>query len=98
LHHADLGYDLQMIIVAHPNKPFEYTPKNTPRRKNVLAAYEQEIEDAYAAFEESSQMDFPGPEVWTAEECMTYAQRVVHAVLGDKIGEEDDIFLFGCDR
>jgi hypothetical protein len=87
-----------MIIVAHPNKPFEYTPKNTPRRKNVLAAYEQEIENTYAAFEESSQMDFPGPEVWTADECTAYARRVVQAMLGETVGDEDDIFQFGCDR
>jgi hypothetical protein len=43
-------------------------------------------------------MDFPGPEVWIAEECMTYARRVVQAMLGETVRDEDDIFQLGCDR
>ncbi|KAJ7485527.1 acetyl-CoA synthetase-like protein [Mycena latifolia] len=40
-----------MIITASPSKPFEYTPKGTPRRPVTLQLYSSEIEALYSAEE-----------------------------------------------
>jgi hypothetical protein len=36
-----------MILTASPSKPFEYTPKGTPRRPVALRLYSSEIEALY---------------------------------------------------
>ncbi|KAJ7276812.1 acetyl-CoA synthetase-like protein [Mycena rebaudengoi] len=40
-----------MIITASPSKPFEYTPKGTPRRPAALRLYSPDIEALYTAEE-----------------------------------------------
>ncbi|KAJ6595668.1 acetyl-CoA synthetase-like protein [Mycena vulgaris] len=40
-----------MIITTSPSKPFEYTPKGTPRRPVALRLYSSEIEALYSAEE-----------------------------------------------
>lgn len=37
-----------MILVANPAKPFEFTPKGTPRKSKIINEYEVEIEFAYS--------------------------------------------------
>lgn len=59
----------QMVIVASLSKPFTYTGKGTPRRNAVLNAYEPEIEQAYAAVEESSQTTLTLPESCCCGNC-----------------------------
>ncbi|EPQ58591.1 acetyl-CoA synthetase-like protein, partial [Gloeophyllum trabeum ATCC 11539] len=87
----------EMILVTNPSKPFELTPKGTPRRHVVLAAYEQEIEKAYADVAESSQIELPTPKTWDIEESVNFVRAALDNVLKEKVGDEDDIFQHGCD-
>ena len=45
---------LQRILIASPSKPFEYTPKGTPRRPVCLKLYASEIEEVYKDEEDAS--------------------------------------------
>ncbi|KAK0184797.1 NRPS-like enzyme [Armillaria mellea] len=87
----------EMIIVANPAKPFEFTVKGTLRRKAVLTAYEQEIETLYKTVDEVSQADVVIPQLWTLKNVMTMVRDIVTAVFERKIGDTEDIFLAGGD-
>ncbi|THH03896.1 hypothetical protein EW145_g5919, partial [Phellinidium pouzarii] len=45
----------EMILVANPAKPFEYTSKGTLRRQPIINEYRQEIDALYDAVAESAQ-------------------------------------------
>lgn len=87
-----------MILVASPSKPFEYTTKNTPRRNAVVELYEDEIESAYEAVEESSQIDVCVPQTWEEAECLWFARVSVERIMKLQIADDEDIFQAGCDR
>lgn len=88
----------QMIIVADPAKPFEYTPKGTPRRHVVIKAYDAEIKALYEAIADSSQTDIPAPETWTEDATLVFVRTVVEKVMKRQLANDDDIFQEGCDR
>lgn len=46
-----------MILVAHPQQPFDMTAKMQPRRKVVLEMYQMEIDAAYNALDDSSVLE-----------------------------------------
>lgn len=52
-----------MILVAAVDKPFEYTPKLSLKRKVVLRSYAAEIEELYAA-KDASSLSVPCPDDW----------------------------------
>ena len=87
-----------MILVASSSKPFQYTPKGTPRRHVILRAYEHEIESAYAAIEESSQPDIPLPESFDLQSSVAFVRRAIEKVMAVPLQADDDIFQHGCDR
>ncbi|KAK0451171.1 NRPS-like enzyme [Desarmillaria tabescens] len=87
----------EMILVAKPSKPFEFTAKGTLQRKAILKAYEQEIEDLYKAIDDVSQADVVIPQLWTLKNVMTMMRNIVTAILEQKIGDSDDIFVAGGD-
>ncbi|KAF8908295.1 acetyl-CoA synthetase-like protein [Mucidula mucida] len=87
----------EMILVAHPNKPFLYTAKNTTRRKPILKEYEQEIEDLYNAVEESTQPGLLPPTQWDPDSTKGFVRTVIHNVLSHPIDDSDDLFQHGCD-
>ncbi|KAK0451172.1 NRPS-like enzyme [Desarmillaria tabescens] len=87
----------EMIIVANPVKPFEFTTKGSLRRQAVLKAYEQEIESLYKTVDEVSQTDVVIPQLWTLRNVVTMVRDIVTAVFERKIGDSDDIFLAGGD-
>ena len=87
-----------MIIVADPAKPFEYTPKGTPRRHVVIKAYDAEIKALYEAIADSSQTDIPAPETWTEDATLVFVRTVVEKVMKRQLAKDDDIFQEGCDR
>ncbi len=87
-----------MILVAKPSKPFEFTAKGTVRRKAVLKAYDQEIEDLYKAVDDASHADVVIPQLWSLRSVMTMIRDIVTAVLEREIGDSDDIFVAGGDR
>jgi hypothetical protein len=89
---------LQMILVASPSKPFEYTLKMAPRRPTIIAEYEPEINAVYEAVKETTQAASVLPEVWTPENTLGFVQSVVQNVLKEEVADDSDIFQHGCDR
>jgi hypothetical protein len=87
-----------MIITASPSKPFQYTPKSTPRRHFIINEYEKEIENAYAAVKDSSQVELLAPGAWNVENSLLFARAAVEKVMKGKLTDDDDIFQNGCDR
>ncbi|SJL14864.1 uncharacterized protein ARMOST_18338 [Armillaria ostoyae] len=87
----------EMIIVAKPSKPFEFTAKGTLRRNAILKAYEQEIEDLYKAIDGVSQTDVVIPQLWTLKNVMAMIREIVTAIFEKKVDDTDDIFIAGGD-
>ncbi|TFK84744.1 acetyl-CoA synthetase-like protein [Polyporus arcularius HHB13444] len=87
----------EMVIVTSPSKPFEFTAKATPRRQACINAYSQEIDAAYNKMQESSQPDIAPPEHWTRESVQGYIRTIVDKVMSTPVGEDDDLFQYGCD-
>ena len=88
----------QMIMVAHPDKPFEYTAKNDPRRHAITAMYEDEIDALYEAVNETTQADLTPPASWNYTSAKTFVRAVVERVMDRAIGDHDDLFQNSCDR
>lgn len=88
----------QMIILANPTKPFEYTPKGTPRRHAIIPAYSDEIAAIYKAVDESSQTELTPPGSWDAKSVHAFVRKVVDKVLVESVADNDDLFQHGCDR
>lgn len=84
--------------MAHPAKPFHYTPKGTPRRQVIIDEYKEEIEQGYINLETTSTIEANSFETLDLEETHLYVSQLVEQIMGRKLGEDDDIFLFGCDR
>ncbi|KAF4571529.1 putative PKS/NRPS-like protein biosynthetic cluster [Pleurotus pulmonarius] len=88
----------EMVIIADPTRPLVYTPKGTPKRGVILEAYEKEIENVYASFEETIPLNFPIPSIWTLASILELSRAVVKTVMSDNDLQDDvDIFQLGCD-
>lgn len=96
--YGDFSLCPQMIIVASPSKPFEYTSKGTPRRHFMTARYDQEIQALYDTVRESAQIDISVPEDWTEEFVLQFVGEVVRKVMKRDVPADADIFQQGCDR
>jgi hypothetical protein len=88
----------KIILVTHPDKPFQFTPKGTPRRHLILGDYANEIAEGYRKKEESSQTNITLPVSWSKKEVLALAREAVRRGMGKDVGDEDDIFQAGCDR
>lgn len=91
----------EMVLVADPLKPFEYTSDSTPDRQAILAAYVVEMETAYEAVETpspSSDAALEIPLTWSETECLKFARSVIQKVTLCPLDDDDDIFHAGCDR
>ena len=95
-----------MILIASTSKPLSYTTKGTLRRGAILRDYAQEIDAIYKAVEESSSTNVPVPNGssseggWTIDESLQFVHDVIHCIMkgAEAMGDDDDIFGFGCDR
>ncbi|TCD61559.1 putative NRPS-like protein biosynthetic cluster [Steccherinum ochraceum] len=87
----------EMVLVASPSKPVEYTSKLTPRRGATLNAYAEEIEAIYTAVENSNQADIPPPAAWDEASTLEYVRALISKVLKNPATDTDDIFQRGCD-
>lgn len=86
-------------MVTKPGKPFQYTAKGTPRRQVSLDEYAEEIEELYKRVAESSQVDIPVPNSWSAGTVRSYVRGVVKRVMKvSDISDDEDLFQQGCDR
>lgn len=88
----------EMILVAKPDKPFQYTAKSTARRQVIIEQYEDEIEAVYNAVEATTQANIPLPKEWDIISTTNFVRAVVNGVLVHAVKDEDDIFQHGCDR
>lgn len=87
-----------MILVASPDKPFEFTAKESLRRGAILKAYEQEIEGIYNAVEAVSP-DVPISPILSLKTATTVVRDIVKGALQqDTVSDNDDIFTVGGDR
>ncbi|KAK0184736.1 NRPS-like enzyme [Armillaria mellea] len=87
----------EMILVASPDKPFEFTAKESLRRGAILKTYEQEIEDIYNAVEAVSP-NVPIPPILTLKTATTVVRDIVKGALQqDTVSDDDDIFTIGGD-
>lgn len=87
-----------MILVADSSKAFELTAKGTPRRHVVLESYEQEIREAYAAVEKSSQTYLQPPSGLALEATLPFVRLALSEIIPEMPKDDDDIFQHGCDR
>ncbi|TFK34940.1 hypothetical protein BDQ12DRAFT_760754, partial [Crucibulum laeve] len=87
----------EMIIVATPAKPFEYTAKRIPRRAAVLASYASEIEEAYRGVESFSLTDIASPAKWDVNAVTEYIREVIRRVIGHNVEDMMNIFEVGAD-
>lgn len=89
----------QMILVTSPSKPFVVNPtKNTVVRAVATAAYEQEISDAYDAFDRAAESEFTPPATWGPSDTLAFVRRVVRSTVPEIPADDDDLFNYGCDR
>ncbi|PBK92571.1 hypothetical protein ARMGADRAFT_1080627 [Armillaria gallica] len=87
----------EMILVADKSKPFEFTPKGTPRRQVVLNAYSAEIDAAYEAVKQSSQTHLAAPVQWELSNSLHFVREAVEKILTNTVEDNDDLFQNGCD-
>lgn len=87
----------EMILVAKPAKPFEFTAKGTPRRAAILEAYEEEIETLYQNLDQMLPTDVVIPREWSLKSTTTLIRDIVRVILERDIADTDDIFVAGGD-
>ncbi|KAJ7600479.1 NRPS-like enzyme [Mycena floridula] len=87
----------EMILVAHPNKPFEYTAKGTLRRAAILSAYEAEISNAYKPVDEASQIDNTMAIGSSLESVTSFIRGLLHKLVKPGAQDTDNIFELGAD-
>ncbi|KAF7427854.1 hypothetical protein PC9H_007070 [Pleurotus ostreatus] len=89
----------EMILVALPTKPLEYTAKNTARRQRIIAHYKAEIDALYQEANRSSltdlSLDFP--QKWDLNSARCFVGTVVKTALGLGTLRDDDDFRHNCD-
>ncbi|TDL22741.1 acetyl-CoA synthetase-like protein [Rickenella mellea] len=90
----------EMVIVSHPGRPMQFTPKGTVRKKATLDDYAVEIAQLY--YNMRTQITLQGgdillPQSWNEQGCLIFVRTVVGSVLYWTVNDEDDIFRSGAD-
>ncbi|KAF5321072.1 hypothetical protein D9619_000384 [Psilocybe cf. subviscida] len=87
----------EMILVADPLKPFEYTGKGSLRRHATLNKYEKDIQQLYEATEASNSAVIEILTSLKRDAVLSFIRRIVHTILEHEVADEDDIFRVGAD-
>ncbi|KAL7284715.1 hypothetical protein ACG7TL_002021 [Trametes sanguinea] len=87
----------EMILITSPDKPFELNAKGLPRRKVIIANYEDEIEALYKQVKDSTHRDFHPPTSWDEQNTLEFIRAVVHDTLRRPVADDADIYQSGCD-
>ncbi|KAI9065203.1 acetyl-CoA synthetase-like protein [Trametes sanguinea] len=87
----------EMILITSPSKPLQLNMKGLPRRKTVLAEYNDEIEALYQQVEDSAQSDLRPPTSWDEGSTLAFVRTVIEATLRRSIEDDADFFRNGCD-
>ncbi|KAH8110847.1 acetyl-CoA synthetase-like protein [Phellopilus nigrolimitatus] len=89
-----------MILVASPSRPFPLTGKGTVRRQVTIKEYDNEIDAAYKAVDESAQENIVGPEDWTPPQVTEFVRQIVLQTMKKEngaIADDADLFEHGLD-
>ena len=86
-----------MILVTHPNKPFQFNAKALPRRGIILKEYNNEIEALYKEVESSAQSEFAPPATWDKVSTLEFVRIIVQSTLRRPLADDADIFRNGGD-
>lgn len=89
-------YVTQMIIIAHPSRPFTYNHKGAPKRGAILTEYADDIEAVYTEVEKG--ISIAPPAEWTPATTLEFVRDTVNGILRQPAGDSDDLFEGGCDR
>ncbi|EIN09240.1 acetyl-CoA synthetase-like protein [Punctularia strigosozonata HHB-11173 SS5] len=93
-------------VIVEPVSQERFDPSNETKlaefrnkiwRHGVLAEYVDEIDSAYAALEESTQLEIQAPASWSDNTAMLFLRSLVKNVLKQDISDEEDLFEYGCD-
>ncbi|KAF4599105.1 hypothetical protein EYR40_006194 [Pleurotus pulmonarius] len=89
----------EMILVALPTKPLEYTAKNTARRQRIIAHYQAEIDALYQEANSLNAMDLSLdiPRKWDLNSARGFVGRVIKTAFGAGALGDDDDFRYACD-
>ncbi|KAI0058355.1 acetyl-CoA synthetase-like protein [Artomyces pyxidatus] len=87
----------EMILPSSPLKPFDYTPKGTPRRHVVIEAYKREINALYDAVKQLPQTDLKPPSSWDRDQTTIFMRLAVERVMNGNVPDDADLFQEGCD-
>ena len=87
-----------MILVASPSKPFTFTGKGSVRRPAILREYEPEIQACYDAVENLENTEVKSLNGLDDNQILEFVRQAVSDVLKQTVGDNDDLFQFGCDR
>ena len=87
-----------MILVASPTKPFTFTGKGSVRRPAILREYEPEIQACYDAVENLDNTEVKSLNGLDDNQILEFVRQAVSDVLKQTVGDNDDLFQFGCDR
>jgi hypothetical protein len=89
-----------MIVLAAPSRPFQVTAKGTPRRHAVLESYAEDIDAAYAAFDNGaapSAVSHALGEI-SMQDALEIVREQVHSIIGPNITDDANLFDAGADR
>ncbi|KAJ7457190.1 hypothetical protein B0H11DRAFT_2243454 [Mycena galericulata] len=88
----------EMIVLATPSRPFQETAKGTPRRHAILEDYAQDIDAAYAAFDNSVTSAVPqaGGEI-SMQDALEIVRGHVRVNVGPSISDHENLFDAGAD-
>ncbi|KAH8113759.1 acetyl-CoA synthetase-like protein [Phellopilus nigrolimitatus] len=90
----------EMILIASPSRPFLLTGKGTVRRQATIKDYDDEIDAAYKAVDDSAQENIVGPEDWTPPRITEFVRQIVLQTMKKENGavaDDADLFEHGLD-
>ncbi|KAJ7758347.1 hypothetical protein B0H16DRAFT_1720950 [Mycena metata] len=88
-----------MIVLATLSRPFQMTPKGTPRRGAILEDYEKDIDAAYGAFDNNaapSAVSRARGEI-SMHDALEIVRGHVHANVRPRISDHENLFDAGAD-
>lgn len=87
-----------MVLIADPEKPFEYTAKGSIRRQITLSKYQKEIDQLYDIVEAPDSFETMHPRSLEPSTVLDVIRATVQRVLERTVQDDEDVFRLGADR
>jgi hypothetical protein len=89
-----------MIVLAMLSRPFQMTAKGTPRRGAILEDYAKDIDAAYTAFDNNAAPSAVPQALGeiSMHDALKIVRGHVHANVGPRISDHENLFDAGADR